>query len=188
MKTLNLEHHFLIAMPNLQDSFFAKSVVFLCEHNERGAMGLIINRPAELSVHDLFDQVNLKLSRPEFALQTVHFGGPVQPERGFVLHSPRGSWNSSFAISERFALTSSRDILLAMQDGEGPDQLFITLGYSGWEAGQLEHEIAQNAWLTVRAPDDLSLIFNTPNPERYHAALGLLGINWISLANDAGHA
>lgn len=188
MKDFSLEHHFLIAMPNMQDPIFARSIVFICEHSARGAMGIIVNRPSEMTVQDLFEQVNIRLGRLEFADHIVHLGGPVQPDRGFVLHQPRGEWNSSYPVSEQTALTSSRDILLAMQDGAGPDKAFISLGYAGWDAGQLEHEISQNAWLTVSAPEDLGLIFETPLALRYDAALKLLGVDRIALTEDAGHA
>lgn len=183
---MNLSRQFLIAMPNLSDPIFARSLAFICEHSEQGAMGVIVNRPLGMSLSSLFEQIDVELRRPETADLSVCFGGPVQADRGFVLHEPLGNWQSTLAVGEDLGLTTSKDILLAMGEGGGPDRLFVTLGYAGWEAGQLEKEIAQNTWLTVDA--DLKIIFDLPAEERYDAALALLGIDLAMLSEEAGHA
>lgn len=188
MSTFSLANHFLIAMPNMTDPLFAKSVVYLCEHTENGAMGVVLNRPSEMTLSVLFEQVGLHLGRPEWENLPVYFGGPVQTDRGFVLHQPAGEWQSSLQVTDQTALTTSRDILNAMVEGGGPERLFLCLGYSGWDAGQLEHELAQNAWLSVEAPADLDLIFDLPSEHRFNAAMSLLGIDMLSLSDQVGHA
>ncbi len=183
---LNLTHQFLIAMPTMADPNFAGSVVYICEHNERGALGLVINRPTELTLAHLFDKIDLKLEIAPWKDEPVYFGGPVQTERGFVLHVPRGEYGSTLAVGEEIGLTTSKDVLEAVAEGNGPQKLLVTLGYSGWGAGQLENEISQNAWLTVGAKT--SVIFETPVEERFAAALALLGIDSTQLSMLAGHA
>lgn len=183
---MNLSRQFLIAMPGLSDPIFARSLAFICEHGEQGAMGIIVNRPLGMTLSTLFGQIDIELHRPDVADLGVCFGGPVQTDRGFVLHEPLGAWQSTLAISETLGLTTSKDVLLAVGAGEGPQRLFVSLGYAGWEAGQLEKEIAQNAWLTVAA--DPKVIFDLPLDERYNAALGLLGIDMAMLSEEAGHA
>ncbi|MBE9610482.1 YqgE/AlgH family protein [Chitinilyticum piscinae] len=185
-QTMNLTHHFLIAMPGLTDPLFSGALAFVCEHSEKGAMGIIVNKPLDLTLTQLFEQIDTELHRPDVAEQQVCFGGPVQTDRGFVLHSPLGSWQSSLAVSDELGLTTSKDILQAVGEGHGPEQLIITLGYSGWEAGQLENEIVQNSWLTVQA--DPAIIFGKPPEERFDAALALLGVNYSMLSQEAGHA
>lgn len=186
MDRVNLTHHFLIAMPAMADPYFARSVTYVCDHSEHGALGIIINRPLDLTLGTLLDQVGIKLEVPELASRAIHFGGPVQTERGFVLHRPAGAWQSTLAVREDIALTTSRDVLEALAQGRGPGQFFITLGYAGWAAGQLEHELSQNAWLTV--PADLDILFELPVEVRFDAAMGLLGLNAANLSEDAGHA
>ncbi|MXR35419.1 YqgE/AlgH family protein [Craterilacuibacter sinensis] len=186
MSDLTLSHHFLIAMPNMADPLFAKSLVYLCDHGEHGAMGMIINKPSGISMGKLFSQIELTLDSGALADAPVLFGGPVQPERGFVLHEPLGDWQSSLHISETLALTTSRDVLQAVSEGTGPLRLTMSLGYAGWEAGQLEQEIAQNAWLTVAA--DSKIIFDLPPEARYAAAIALLGFDPALLSGDVGHA
>lgn len=183
---MNLSRQFLIAMPNLADPIFSRSLAFVCEHSERGAMGIIVNRPLGMTLSSLFEQIDIELHRPEVADLGICFGGPVQTDRGFVLHEPLGSWQSTLSVSDELGLTTSKDILLAVGEGGGPERLFVTLGYAGWEAGQLENEIAQNSWLTVEA--DTKIIFDFPPEERYGAALALLGIDMAMLSEDAGHA
>jgi putative transcriptional regulator len=183
---MDLTHQFLIAMPAMADPNFAGSVVYVCEHNERGALGLVINRPTELTLSTLFDKIDLKLEIAPWKDEPVFFGGPVQTERGFVLHKPEGSYSSSLTVSDGIALTTSKDVLEAVAAGEGPGKLLVTLGYSGWGVGQLEHEIGQNAWLTVAA--DSGVIFDTPVEDRFAAALKLLGIEAKQLTGLAGHA
>ena len=186
MENVNLTGHFLIAMPAMTDPYFARSVTYICEHNAQGAMGVVINRPIEMSLDDLFDQIHLELHDEALGQSPVHFGGPVQIERGFVLHQPVGAWSSSIAVDGRTALTTSKDILEASAEGRGPHKMLVTLGYAGWSAGQLEEELAQNAWLTVAADD--SIIFDIPSEQKFDAAIRLLGIDLASLAEEAGHA
>ena len=182
---VTLRNHFLIAMPGMEDSIFAHSITYLCEHNEHGAMGIIVNRPLELSFDDIFDHLDI----PDFRRhhdQPVLAGGPVQTERGFVLHVPAGQYSSSLAVAEDIALTTSKDVLEAVAGGTGPSKLLVTLGYSGWGAGQLESEVSANAWLTVDARP--TIIFDTPAEARQSAALRLLGIDPAQLSAQAGHA
>ena len=193
---INLTNHFLIAMPGLQDMAFARSVVYLCEHSERGALGLIINKPTDINLQKLFDKVEMSLGRADLVQQPVMQGGPVQTERGFVLHDPlvwgedgtekEAVYASTLAIPGGLEMTTSKDVLEALAEGAGPRRLLITLGYSAWGEGQLESEIAENAWLTVGA--DQSVIFETPIHERYDRALALLGVQAWMLSPEAGHA
>lgn len=183
---MNLSRHFLIAMPAMSDPVFAKSLVYLCDHNEQGAMGIIVNRPLGMTMTALFEQIQVELHRPDVANQAVYFGGPVQTDRGFVLHQPLGNWQSTMSIEDEMGLTTSKDVLLAVGEGQGPDRMFVTLGYAGWEAGQLEGELAQNAWLTVEA--DPEVVFSQPSEQRYDLALKLLGIDMAMLSDTAGHA
>jgi putative transcriptional regulator len=186
VENVNLTGHFLIAMPAMTDPYFAHSVTYICEHNPQGAIGVVVNRPIEMKLDDLFDQIHLELSDEKLAAASVYFGGPVQIERGFVLHQPVGHWSSSIAVDDQTALTTSKDILEASAEGHGPQKMLVTLGYAGWSAGQLEEELAQNAWLTVQADD--AIIFDLPNEQKFGAAMALLGIDPASLADEAGHA
>jgi len=184
--TMDLKHQFLIAMPAMADTNFERSVVYVCDHSDRGALGLVINRPTDLTLGNLFDRVDLKLEIAPRKDDPVYFGGPVQTERGFVLHGPSASFSSTLAISDEISLTTSKDVLEAIAEGGGPDKVLVTLGYSGWGAGQLESEIAQNAWLTVNAAPQI--IFDVPAVDKYDAALRLLGVNSSQLTGHAGHA
>lgn len=186
MQTVNLTRHFLIAMPAMADPHFSKTLTFICEHNEQGALGVVVNRPIDLTVHALLEQIDLKPQSDAAKLIPVHYGGPVQTDRGFVLHSPAGAWQSTLAVSDSIGLTTSKDILQAVAQGEGPAQMLVTLGYAGWAPGQLEREMAQNAWLTVQA--DPRILFDTPAERRYDAGLKLLGIDLAMLSDAAGHA
>ena len=186
MDPVNLTHHFLIAMPNMVDPHFAKTLTFICEHNDKGALGLVVNRPTEMTLQSLLEQVSIPFGSEEFKSIPIHFGGPVQVDRGFVLHMPLGQWQSTLAVSPEVGLTTSKDILQALARGEGPRQLLVTLGYAGWAPGQLEQELAQNAWLTVQAKAEV--IFGLPAEDRLPAAMGLLGIDFASLSEQAGHA
>jgi putative transcriptional regulator len=186
MQTLDLTGHFLIAMPNMVDPHFAKTLTYICEHNERGALGVVVNRPIDLTLGSMLDQIGIDLEKREVARMWVHFGGPVQTDRGFVLHQPVGAWASTLAVNDSVGLTTSRDILEAVARGEGPRQMLVTLGYAGWEPGQLEHELAQNAWLTVAASPEV--MFELPAEERLAAAMEMLGIDFASLSDDVGHA
>jgi len=186
VRAVNLTHHFLIAMPAMVDPYFARTLTYVCEHNDQGALGVVINRPIELTLAELFERLELKLEPADLRNLPVFFGGPVQTDRGFVLHNPVGDWGSTLPVRDGIALTTSRDILEAVGKGSGPEKLMITLGYAGWAAGQLEHEMQQNAWLTVEAQEDI--IFDLPVEERMAAAMELLGVSFASLSDEAGHA
>ena len=180
-------------MPGMADETFAGTVVYLCEHTEKGALGLVINKPIDIKLKNLFEKVELSLDRPDradLAEQPVYFGGPVQTERGFVLHEKLGDegshYNSTLSIPGGLAMTTSKDVLEALAEGGGPRRVLITLGYSGWQAGQLEDELGRNGWLTVDA--DPAVIFDTPVEKRWDRALSLLGIDPRMLSMDAGHA
>ena len=192
---MNMTHHFLIAMPGLQDASFARSVVYLCEHSPRGALGLVINKPTDINLRSLFDKVDLPLGRDELAATPVLQGGPVQTERGFVLHEAvhaegadagESVYASTMTIPGGLEMTTSKDVLEAMATGAGPRKVLVTLGYSAWDEGQLESELAENSWLTVGA--DPAVIFDTPVEQRYDRALSLLGLEAWTLSPDAGHA
>ena len=186
MQNVNLTDHFLIAMPAMADPYFAKSLTYICEHSEQGALGVVVNRPIDMTLKMLFDQIGIELQAQEHAEEMVCFGGPVQMDRGFVLHQPAGEWQSTLAVNDRIALTTSKDILEAVGRGQGPYKLLVTLGYAGWAAGQLEQELAQNAWLTV--PASPQIIFDLPWEQRLPAAMEMLGVDFASLAEEAGHA
>lgn len=188
---INLTNQFLIAMPGMADERFAGSVVYLCEHNDQGALGLVVNKPVDINLGELFDKIDLTLGDPTLAEQPVYFGGPVQTERGFVLHDAGPTdegptYSSTLNVPEGLAMTTSKDVLEAIARGEGPKRVLVTLGYSGWGAGQLEDELGRNGWLTV--PADPAIIFDTPVDERYMKALALLGVDPRMLSQEAGHA
>ena len=194
---INLTHHFLIAMPGLMDESFSRSVIYMCEHSERGALGLIINKPSPMNMQSLFDKVELQLGRPDLIELPVFQGGPVHTERGFVLHDPMSHANSKSGQSEPayastlaspggLEMTTSKDVLEALSTGAGPKRVLITLGYAAWAQGQLESELAENSWLTVGA--DEHVIFDTPIELRYDSALALLGLQAWMLSPQAGHA
>ena len=185
MHTINLTSHFLIAMPAMSDPNFSRTLTFVCEHNDRGALGIVVNRPIDVSLAALFKQVEIPLDDSQLAEQAVFFGGPVQLDHGFVLHRPVGTWKSTLPVGE-IGLTTSRDILEAMAGGRGPNQQLVALGYAGWAPGQLEDEILRNGWLTVKAGTDL--IFDVPPEARYDAAMSMLGVNAANLSEEAGHA
>lgn len=182
----NLTHHFLIAMPHMVDPNFARTLTYIAEHNDQGALGVIVNRPIDMSLAALFERIDLPLQGHEMGLQPVYFGGPVLADRGFVLHRPPGQWMSTLRVNEEIALTSSRDILQSVGAEGQPADVLVALGYAGWDAGQLEQELADNAWLTV--PADASIIFDLPPEERLAAAMQSLGVDFASLSEVAGHA
>ncbi|HSH42163.1 MAG TPA: YqgE/AlgH family protein [Arenicellales bacterium] len=184
--TESLTGQFLIAMPAMTDPNFEQTVSFICQHNEDGAMGIVINRTMDLTLGDVFQQMEIEADGCKQAGQSVHYGGPVQTERGFVLHDQPGDWDSTVAIDERIGLTTSRDILEAIGRNAGPTRALLALGYAGWGSGQLEHEITQNAWLS--GPADIDLMFSTPVEQRWNRAAGLLGIDLSLLSREAGHA
>jgi len=177
--------HFLIAMPSMEDTSFAQSVTYICEHNEHGAMGIVINNPMPMALSEIFTQMNLN-DQAQQGDKTIVAGGPVQVERGFVLHSSDTQWHSTIKVSDDISITASRDVIDAIAEGQGPTPYLIALGYAGWEKGQLEAEIAANSWLTV--PADKNIIFNTPFEQRWTVAALALGINVSLISNTAGHA
>lgn len=191
MYSINLTNHFLIAMPGMADPYFSKTLTFVCEHNERGAVGVVVNKPIEITLGNLFEQVEISLHDGATRAQAVHFGGPVMVDRGFVLHRPLGDWRSTLRVERDdgdVGLTTSRDVLQAIADGgdDAPDDILVTLGYAGWGPGQLEEEIAQNGWISV--PANLDVLFNVPAADRLVAAMGMLGLTYGNLSDTAGHA
>lgn len=188
---LNLSGQVLIAMPAMQDPYFRKSVVLICNHDEDGAMGIILNHALDLNVDDLFEQLQMECDIPHQQQRPVYFGGPVQVERGFVLHSPATEFNTTLELSAGLALTSSRDILEAAAKDQAPDEMFIALGYAGWSAGQLEHEIQDNAWLNLQLADQgqlHKLIFKLASDDKLSWAMQQLGVDFATLSEVAGHA
>lgn len=188
---IDLTNQFLIAMPGMGDGTFAGTVVYLCEHTEKGALGLVINKPIDIKLKNLFEKVELSLDREDLAEAPVYFGGPVQTERGFVLHEHLGDdgaspYNSTLKIPGGLEMTTSKDVLEALANGAGPKRVLVTLGYSGWGAGQLEEELGRNGWINVKA--EPGIIFDTPVEQRYDKALSLLGIDVRMLSQEAGHA
>ena len=186
MSTVNLTHHFLIAMPAMVDPHFAHTLTFVCEHGPNGALGIVVNRPTDMTLSALFEQIEVELADAQLGRSPVFYGGPVQMDRGFVLHRPLGNWESTLAVSDDVGLTTSKDVLQALARGEGPRDVLVSLGYAGWSAGQLEQELAQNAWLTVDA--DAGVLFDVPPEERLPAAMSKLGIDFSRLSEDVGHA
>ncbi len=186
MDNVNLTDNFLIAMPALEDPYFSNALVYICEHNENGALGIIVNRPIDMDLAGLFDKIDIKLSVENLARLPVYFGGPVQLDRGFVLHRPVGHWQSTLAVNSEVGLTSSRDVLNSVGSAGLPAEIIVTLGYAGWDAGQLENELAQNSWLTV--PAKAEILFDMPPEERLPAAMQKLGISFTQLSDVAGHA
>lgn len=181
----NLTDHFLIAMPGMADPSFAKTVTYLCQYSAEGALGIIINRPSELTLGDILRQMDIEILAAEVGQLPIYFGGPVQPERGFVLHEPHGRWDSTLRVSPEISLTTSRDILEAISVGKGPRKVLVALGYAGWGRGQLEREMVENAWLS--APADQSILFDYPSAQRWKAAADLMGIDISLLTTQAGH-
>lgn len=190
IEPVSLANHFLIAMPAMTDPNFARTLTYLCEHNTEGALGIIVNKPIDINLGMLFERVSVPLAQGENQVKyqdlPVFFGGPVQTDRGFVLHRPVGDWQSTLNVTDEIGLTSSRDILQSMSDAGEPSEVLVSLGYAGWAAGQLEWELSQNAWLTVAA--DPEIIFDLPPEERLPAAMQLLGIDFARLSDVAGHA
>ena len=194
-QSFNLTNHFLIAMPGMEDRFFSRSVVYVCEHSAKGALGLVVNKPGDVTLSDLFGQLDLPLPGVSMGARQVYMGGPVQTERGFVLHDPmraaelkadETAYSSTLIVPGGLEMTVSRDVLEAVSLGVGPRRLMVALGYSAWEEGQLESEVADNSWLTAPATPDL--IFDTPAAQRYEQALGLLGLQTWAITPQAGHA
>jgi len=190
VSSINLTNHFLIAMPNMADPYFSKTLTYVCEHNDQGALGIVVNRPIDMTLQALFERLSLSMKDTARADAPIYFGGPVQTDRGFVLHLPAGDWQATLKVTAAkggaIGLTTSKDILEAVGRGEGPAKMLVSLGYAGWSAGQIEHELKQNAWLTVEARD--AILFDLPPGERLPAAMELLGLDYARLADQAGHA
>ncbi|AWB67202.1 YqgE/AlgH family protein [Saccharobesus litoralis] len=184
----NLENHFIIAMPTMKDPYFSKTVTYICEHNDEGAMGLVINQPVDIKLDSLLKQIKIDVSADNLTDTPVYAGGPVGTERGFVLHrsEAENEWASSINISKELSLTTSKDILQAIGADLGPQDYLITLGYAGWSAGQLEKELQENSWLTIEADSDI--IFKQPIHKRWEAATEKLGFNPWQISSDVGHA
>lgn len=182
----NLSNHFLIAMPSLIDGNFSQSVTYICEHDENGALGITINRPSEISLAEILSQLRIKLDNEQIHNQAILNGGPVQVDRGFIIHTPHGNWESSLQVTDNIAVTTSQDIMQAIAQGRGPHKTLIALGYAGWGPGQLEYEIAENTWLSCPATEEI--LFDTPIEKRWQAAAMLLGIDLHLLSNQTGHA
>ena len=185
-QTASLKNQLLIAMPSLDDPNFSRTVTYICEHSDEGAMGIVLNRPTELSLADVLKHMDIDGGLGAAGKQPVFLGGPVEEERGFVLHSHTDPWDSTLAVNDHISVTTSRDILEAMARGDGPDQTLVALGYAGWGAGQLEREIQDNAWLS--GPADRSILFELPPDQRWEAAARLLGVDVNLLSSEAGHA
>jgi putative transcriptional regulator len=183
---VNLTHHFLIAMPAMADPRFANTLAYICEHNPEGAVAIVVNKPIDMTLSGLFERIDIPLANQRLSNARVLLGGPMQADRGFVLHRPLGNWQSTLAVNDDLGLTTSKDVLEAASRGEGPDDFLVSLGYAGWGAGQLEQELAANAWLTVEADPDV--IFEVPAERRLPAAMQLLGIDFSRLSEDVGHA
>lgn len=180
----SLKDHFLIAMPELKDPAFDRSVTYICSHDGNGAMGIVINNPTDLNLSEVLEQ--LEITGPHGHDKTVLLGGPVHQDHGFILHQEQGDWRSTLSVTDDIHVSTSKDILTSLAEGTGPNQYIIALGYAGWEAGQLEQELLDNTWLTVEA--DKEVIFNIPEKEIYQSALKLLGIDESFLSSEAGHA
>ncbi len=184
--TNSLSNHFLIAMPALDDPNFHHTTTYICEHDEDGALGIVINRPLNMRLAEILKHMDIEPGSEEISAAPVYMGGPVQSDRGFVLHEPAGDWEATLKVTDEIAITSSRDILQAIAAGEGPARAIVTLGYAGWGAGQLEQELANNTWLS--GPASTKIVFDTPSEQRWEAAAALLGIDLNLLSSDAGHA
>ncbi len=183
---MDLTNQFLIAMPSLQDPHFHRTVTYLCAHNNEGAMGIVINRPLDLNLGEVLDHMDIDVDDSCVNDMMVLQGGPVQCDRGFVIHEPAGEWDAVLAVGTDIGVATSRDILTAVAHGDGPDRAVVALGYAGWGAGQLEREVLQNAWLS--GPADSSIIFDLPYDKRYESAARLLGVEIDRLSGEAGHA
>ena len=186
MDNTRLNNHFLIAMPSLKDGNFSQSVTYICEHDDNGTLGITINKPSEITLGEVFEQLGIKNADPQISTHKVFIGGPVHQDRGFILHSPTGHWDSSLKITDEISLTTSKDIIKAIASNQGPEHTLIALGYAGWGPGQLEDELSINAWLSCQANKDI--IFNTPVENRWQQAAQLLGVDLQLLSHDAGHA
>jgi putative transcriptional regulator len=182
----SLTNHLLIAMPQLNDPNFAQTVALICEHTDKGALGIVLNKPLPMKLSDVLSQMKLEPKSEQIGEMPVLRGGPVHTDRGFVLHRPGGEWDHTHKVSDTIQVTTSRDVLAAMARGEGPSDAFIALGYAGWESGQLERELKENAWASM--PVDARVVFELPFEERWAGAWRLMGIDVDRLSPEAGHA
>lgn len=176
----------LVAMPVLTDPYFSKAVAYICEHNENGAIGIVINHPLDLNLADVFQQMDIKFNKNSNKTLPILCGGPIHPERGFVIHNPSGIWRSSLEMTSEISVTTSKDILEAIAEDQGPNRVIITLGYASWTAGQLEQEVINNFWIIC--PINLDIIFSVPFAERWQTAINLIGIDLTKLSYYVGHA
>ena len=183
--TNSLSNHFLIAMPALDDPNFHHTTTYICEHDADGALGIVINRPLDMQLGEILRHMDIQTGSDEIAAQPVYMGGPVQSDRGFVLHEPSGDWEATLKVTDTIGITSSSDILAAIAEGRGPERAIVALGYAGWGAGQLEQELAANAWLS--GPASTEVVFDTPSERRWLAAAALLGVDLNLLSGEAGH-
>lgn len=186
---MNLTNHFLVAMPSMKDPYFQRSVIYICEHNQHGAMGIMINAPIDITVGGMLQKVEIVAKQAQMGeslKQPVHNGGPVAEDRGFILHQPKDDYQSSIKMTDELIMTTSKDILAVLGTDDEPEQYLVALGYSGWEPGQLESELADNSWLTMEA--DPNIIFETPVQDRWQSAVQSLGIDAAHLSTQAGHA
>jgi len=186
MQQTNLTNQFLISMPNLKDPNFEKTVTYICVHNEEGAMGIVINRPLEIGLGEIFQQMDISIDNMDANNKKIYHGGPLQTDHGFILHQVDKEWDSSIVISEDICITTSKDILKAIAEGEGPDESLVALGYAGWSAGQLEQELMDNTWLN--GPANLEIIFNTSPEQCWQSAANHIGVDIGKLSTDIGHA
>jgi putative transcriptional regulator len=185
--TTYLDNYFLIAMPSLADAGFRQSVVYICEHNEHGAIGTVINKPISMMLGEIFQQMDISCHNPAVKQLPVLGGGPIEQERGFVFHRPGEiNWRSSIHLSDDIAITTSKDVLEAVATGNGPASFVLTLGYAGWGPGQLEQEIKENSWLTM--PANIDILYHSPFEQRWDKAIKSLGIDPLYLASESGHA
>jgi putative transcriptional regulator len=191
LENLNLTGQILIAMPSMTDPRFSQTITFICTHNEDGAMGIVLNRPSEHSIADLLTQIKIAYQPTPFLEDAIYEGGPVQQDRGFILHTPHKEYNATALINETIALTTSKDILEAVAENKAPEKILVALGYAGWSAGQLEEEMGLNAWLNVKATQEKALhqiVFDEPINNRFNLAMGMMGLNLSNLSDVAGHA
>ena len=186
METASLTGHFIIAMPSLTDSYFDQSVTYICEHDENGAFGIVINHQTDITLDEIISDIDLSSSDALNHDQKLFIGGPVQQDRGFILHKSGNAWKSTLKINDHISLTTSRDILESIAHDEGPEANIIALGYAGWAPGQLEQEFMDNAWLSCPAKEQI--IFNTPVKQRFQAAADIIGVNMSTISNESGHA
>lgn len=182
----SLTNHFLIAMPTLEDRNFYRTVTFLCEHSDEGAMGIVINRVTDMKLGEILEQLDITDVDRSLSAQPVYLGGPVQNNRGFVIHEPLGNWESTLPVTDTIGVSTSRDILAAIAENRGPDRFLVALGYAGWGPGQLEREMAENSWLS--GPANREILFELPLETRWNAAAGLVGVDLTMLSSEAGHA